>query len=142
MNQFILDIWKAIKMWAAFALAVAVIIAMHSEWQDWRERVSLKKIADDRESVNVDASTAAAFMVGSNEQCKLIGIVGLDRCSASDGQLPEEKFAIMLAKTSVGMRVSYYAKCEKFYPINYCDNLLSRAVTIAVNCPTRNIDEN
>lgn len=101
-------------------------------YADWEKQHAAAQLAEDKKSVDLEASSAGMVIAGAWRGCANIGILNnMEGCAAYQGQLIQEMVAPKVAAVAIEQRSNYYVKCERFYPHEYCAKLLARAVQIS-----------
>lgn len=86
-------------------------------------------------TVSVAASIAASTLISAARKCNIIGVPKVDECTNVKGKLLDEISAQTSAQLAVQFRNSFWHDCQKSFHIDYCTQLLTRAVEIASQKP-------
>lgn len=121
----------------AVIAGVLVALVLVAYGPGWWEKHQAEQAEQDRRAaqaaVGMDASVDASMIYSAYQSCAVIGLPKIPDCAKDKGPLPADTAARALAAAALERHEGYRASCVKVYPAKYCDDLLSRALTVAQN---------
>lgn len=124
----LLPVEKKVLRVIAGLLVLAVVLGLYRYFTEWRAEHSSK---EERDSIPLRATTAAAQLVNASKSCQLIDKSGLEACAAAKAELVQETVAVVAASQAIQSRADYYTVCQRHRAYADCHDLLTRAFNIA-----------
>ena len=85
--------------------------------------------------IGTDASVTAMMFVSAVRSCQVVGLNDIERCAQIKGSLIADQTAQILAKAAVDKSKEYFTKCQTDFSLDYCNQLIQRAVAIEYRTP-------
>ena len=123
-------IHSSLTLWAAL-LMVAALTGCDAPLSPEQKRE--RAIA----AIGMEASLTAGMFVSAVRSCDLVGLNDIERCAQLKGSLAAEQTAQMYASMVVNQSKEYWKNCQTNFPLDYCDQLIQRAVAIEYRRPGR-----
>lgn len=110
--------------------AAVVLGAFAWHWcKDWSSENDRKALAQERQAVGTEASLTANLLVAAYKACRPLGL-DVRACVSHTGPLIQDQAAPAVASLAVERQGAYEAACRRHYEVQYCNDLLTRAIGI------------
>lgn len=110
--------------------AAVVLGAIAWHWyKDWSRENDLKALEQQKQAVGTDASVTASLLVAAYKACRPLGL-DVRACVGHKGPLIQDQTAPVVASLAVERQGAYEAGCRRHYEVQYCNDLLMRAINI------------